>query len=255
MKKSAIFAFALLVPMTLGGCRLVKSFERDITYEVVDGEEVWQTGTVNIFNNALLPTAHKKDGLMFYRYHIGSSDFQLKVTPKEELYANAGLLRYKEAKNYVENGKVTLKPIYFTPEEFPRPYLSIGWYDRVKTSKVNQDKIDAWKPGLDAFLTEHGATPEQLADVTINPYGNGGQVRDLGDAVRKDGLVDVLLGVGNNVDSSSGANIPIVEKYQIFLQDGTTEWRYIALLNERPQARAVYDWLKTFEGHRALTGE
>ena len=254
MKKTNLFAFSLAATTILAGCSIVKSFERDLSYEVSDGTSTWQHGTINIFNNAVLPHAPERTGVKFYRYHIGASAFDLKTTPEAELYPDAGLLRYKDVLTYAVDGVLRVTPIYLSLDEYPRPYLNIGWYDRSRTSKVDQSTIDAWKPDLDAFLAGYGASEEEIADVMINPYGGGGAVADLGAAVNKDGTVDILLGVGNNIDSSSGANVAIVEKYQITLQDSTA-WRYIALLNDRPQARAVYEWLKSFEGHKALTGE
>lgn len=254
MRKTTLFALSLLAPLTLGGCAIVKGFERDLPYQVADQTAVWDEGSINIFNNAVLPKAPIKDGYLFYRYYIGSAPFVLGETPEAELYPNEGLLRYNDVVGYATDGKLTVTPIYLTPDEFPKPYLVVGWYDRSRTSKVDQTTIDAWTPALNAFLEGYGAAAEDIQDVAINPYGGGGAVADLGEAVKKDGTVDILLGVGNNVDSASGAGIPIVEKYQITLEGGEA-WRYIALLSNRPQARAVYEWLKTFEGHRALTGE
>ena len=104
---------------------------------------------------------------------------------------------------------------------------------------------------MNAFLSGQGYSQEQVDDVVINPYGHNGNVADLGNEVNKDGLVDVLIGVGANINTTAG--VEIKEKYQIVLEDGSN-WRYIALLSERDQAKAVYEWLKTPKGYGALVG-
>lgn len=254
MGKPKFLPLVSLGALLLSSCSAMRMFEKDLYFEVTDGETVWQSGKINIFNNALLPTAPAKDGYLFYRYLVGVEPFDLETTPEQRLLMDAGLLRYNDSAMYAVGDKLTVTPIYLTPEEFPRPYLHVGWYDRSRTSKVDQTTIDKWTPGLHTFLEGYGATAEEIANVQINPFGNGGNVADLGAAVKKDGTVDVLVGVGNNIDSASGSDVAIVEKYQIKLQNDEA-WRYIALLTNRPQAVAVYEWLKTFEGHRALTGE
>ena len=254
MKKKGALPLLLGGLLSVTGCSIVKGFEKDLAFEVVDGADVWLSGTINIFNNAVLPTAKEKEGVKFYRYCLGEEAFDKSKTAEAALYPDEGLIRYNDVLPYASNGKLKVTAVYLTPEEMPRSYLKIGWYDRSRTSKVDQSVIDRWAPDLQAFLTGYGATQEERDDVVIAPYGNGGAVADLGAAVNKDGLVDILLGVGNNVDSKTGANIEIVEKYNITLQNGES-WRYIALLNERPQSRAVFDWIKTEAGHKGLTGE
>ncbi len=254
MKKQGVLPLLLGGLLSLTGCSIVKGFEKDLDFAVYDGTELWLEGKINIFNNAVLPTAKQKEGLLFYRYLIGEGTFDKATTPESALYPDAGLIRYNDVVAYAVDGKLKVSTVYLTPEEMPRNYLKIGWYDRSRTSKIDQNIIDRWTPDLNAFLVTYGATQEDIADVAIAPYGNGGAVADLGAAINKDGLVDIVLGVGNNIDSATGANVKIVEKHQIKLQDGS-DWRYIALLNERPQSRAVYEWIKTDAGHKALTGE
>lgn len=254
MKKQGVLPLLLGGLLALTGCSIVKGFEKDLDFEVYDGADLWLSGKINIFNNAVLPEAKAKEGLMFYRYCLGEEAFNKETTPESALYPDAGLIRYNDVVQYASNGKLKISTVYLTPDEMPRSYLKIGWYDRTRTSKVDQSIIDRWTPDLYSFLTGYGATQEDLNDIVIAPYGNGGAVADLGAAINKDGLVDIVLGVGNNIDSDSGANVKIVEKYQILLSTGDA-WRYIALLNERPQSRAVFDWLKTEAGHKALTGE
>ena len=256
MGKPKFLPLVSLGALLLSSCSAMRMFEKDLYFEVVDGETVWQSGKINIFNNALLPTAPEKAGYLFYRYLVGVEPFDLETTPEQRLLMDAGLLRYNDSAMYAVGGKLTVTPIYLTPDQYPRPYLHVGWYDKTSKSKVDQTTIDRWTPDLITFLEGYGASDKEISKIKIKGYSHNGNVSALGNDLKKDGTVDIVLGCGGNIDSKTGSDVTIVEKYQITLQDeNSTAWRYIALLTDRPQARATYEWLKTFEGHRALTGE
>ena len=242
--------------LSLASCGPIKSLEDDIRYEVYDGTSLIDEGVVNIFNNGLLPNlADRSTDERFYRYYVGEElPSDIKLAPEERLYPNAGLLRYHDVKDFAVDGLVKVSAVYLDLEDMPRPFLKVGWYDKTSTSKVSQESIDRWTPDLQAFLETSGYSEEERADVVINPYGHNGNVADLGNEVNKDGLVDVLIGVGANINTTAG--VEVKEKFQIVLEDGTT-WRYIALLSDpeaRPQASKVYEWLKTPAGYGALIG-
>ena len=252
-KKTILPILAAGAVLSLASCGPMKFLENDIRYEVYDGTSLIDEGVVNIFNNGLLPNlADRSSDERFYRYYVGEEvPTDVKAAPEERLYPNAGLLRYHDVKDFAVDGLVKVSAIYLDLEDMPRPFLKIGWYDKTSTSKVSQDSIDRWTPDLNAFLSGQGYSQEEVDDVVINPYGHNGNVADLGNEVNKDGLVDVLIGVGANINTTAG--VEVKEKYQIVLEDGST-WRYIALLSDRDQAKAVYEWLKTPEGYGALVG-
>ncbi len=235
--------------LALGSCAFAKSFEKDLTIHVYEQESEVMTGTVNIFNNLLLPT-HTTEipGHKFYRWCIG--DFVLGETEEDRLYTDGALVRYNHVSSFAKDGQLTFNAVYLTPDELPKPYLVIGWYDKTSTSKLNQSIIDKWTPHLKDFVAENGATPEEIDDIDIRAYSHNGNVAALGAEVNRDMDVDLLLGVGNNVDSAKGANIPIVEKTGDIPMGGGT--RYVALLTERPMARLVYEWVITEAGYQYL---
>ncbi|MDY5441631.1 MAG: hypothetical protein SPG64_05415 [Candidatus Enteromonas sp.] len=256
MKKkrfSALVGLSALM-MGLSSCSIVKMYEKDITYRVFDDDTLLAEGVINIFNNALLPSPEDRSNEeRFYRFCVGEEVYSSE-TPEEKLYPAAGLLRYNDVAKYAVNNVLTVRAVFLDLEDIPKPWLVIGWYDKTSTSKVSQESIDRWTPDLMEFLANNetlSPTEEELADVAIRPYGHNGNVADMGNEINKDGTVDVMIGVGGNINTTAG--VEIKEKYQIVLEDGTT-WRYIARLTDRPQASAVYEWLKTPDGYGALVG-
>ena len=236
--------FALLV----SSCSFVKTLEEDLTYRVMVDEEVVQTGTINIFNNAVLPAvADKKGETLFYKWYLGNDNPDLKQD--DRLLPEEGLLRYNDCLKFAVDNVLTVKAVYLSSEDFPSPYLTVRWYARTNTSGLDDATIENWKPSLMSYLASIGASEEDLADVDIKGYA--GAVADFGAAVNKDKVVDVLVGVGNNIDSTGGVSIK--EKAGNIPMNGKS--RYVARLTDKPIAISVYQWLQTEAGYAGLTVE
>ena len=263
MKASKSLTVLTLVSsaFSLASCGLVAGFETVVDVDVVVSGEVIAQGKISQFNNLILPSAPERIGTKFYRWYAGDpNDFHVETAEKDpRAYKEGGLIRFNDVGSYAVNGKLTVTGIYLTPEEIPHAYLVVGWYDKTSTSGLDQADLDRWAPSAQAYLKqwclEQGQSEEEATknslDIEIRAYSNNGNVAALGAAVNKDGDVDILLGVGNNVDSESGANIPIEEKTGNIPMNGKT--RYIARLTDRPEAIAVYNWLKTVEGYGPLS--
>ena len=70
----------------------------------------------------------------------------------------------------------------------------------------------------------------------------------MGASINSDGDVDVLLGVGNNINSTGG--VAIIEKVGDIMCGGKA--RYIARLTEKEVSIWVYEWLQTAEAQSYL---
>ncbi|MBQ9458033.1 MAG: hypothetical protein IJU64_06025 [Bacilli bacterium] len=242
----------ILLPVlaaTLGSCSLVKTFEQDLEYRVIVGETIVEKGTINIFNNAVLPEVASRSGeQIFYKWYVGEGSYDSKTDPSR-LYAEEGLIRYNDVSKYATGNVVNIKAVYLNPEDIPAPYLTIRWYAKTGTSGLDQATIDNWQPSLVNYLKTQGATAEDLADIDIKGYD--GAVADFGAAVLKDKVVDVVIGVGNNIDSATGGKLPVKEKAGNIPMNGKT--RYVARLNDKPLTVALYQWLQTPEGYAGFT--
>ena len=263
MKASKISSFFLLAVtgLTLSSCAFVSSMETFVDVEVVADGNVVSQGKISQFNNLLLPNAPEKAGFKFFRWYAGDVDSLDKQNADKDprAYKEGGLIRLDNVRPYVINNKLTVNGVYLTPEEIPHAYIVVGWYDKTSTSGLDQSDVDRWAPHAEEFVKnwclDQGQSEEDAVkhskDIDIRAYSNNGNVAALGAGVNKDGDVDILLGVGNNVDSSSGSNIAIEEKQGDIPMNGKT--RYIARLTDKPEVNALYNWLKTSEGYGPLS--
>ena len=166
------------------------------------------TTQTSTFANGLTPTVddseipenHKFFGwTALDNVHYSDSDFE------NEYIKPNGIVKYNQVKNYINDGKVILNPLYIDKDELPSYYLVVGWYSKTSTSGLSQGKIDNWTVDLITFLkNECEATDEQIALVSIRAYD--GDVASMGGHINADGDVDILLGVGNNINSTAGVS-------------------------------------------------
>ena len=243
----ALLGVSITGVISLSGCSLVKLLEKSLVVNYVCNGETIQTDTVTTFNNTFVPTlpstATVPTGYRFYGWtalepsdiHYADEDFQ------SEYVEGGGILHYWDVADWAVNGEVNLNPFFLNEEEIPHPYVKVGWYSKTSTSGLTQTMINNWTVGLKSFLKKDGATDEQLATVEVKGYD--GNVATMGALVNEDGDVDVMIGVGNNINSSAG--VSIVEKVGEQMMGGKS--RYTALLKERPVARKVYEWAQTEE--------
>lgn len=250
----ATLSFGLISLATLTGCSIVKSFEKSCDVNFLVGEEVISTTHVTTFGNGLTPSEatllehttvpenHKFFGwTALDNVHYSDPNF-------EDEYVDAGgIVKYNEIKDFIVDGQVNMTPLFINKDELPSYYLVVGWYAKTSTSGLGEAQVENWTTDLHEYLRkECSATDEQIGLVSIRAYN--GDVATIGGLINKDGDVDVLIGVGNNINSTGG--VSIIEKQGEIPMGG--KQRYIARLTEKEVAIKVYEWLKTDEGHASL---
>ncbi len=242
-----------VLSILLSSCSLVENLEHHVTVNFEYNGEVIKTGTVHEFKNCLVPSlsdAQIPTNHEFFGWTWLNPD-SLSYTDEsfESSYVEAdGIVRYDDISDYVVDGEITLKPVFIHEDDIPIPdyYIAIGWYAKTSTSGLTQSMMDAWTEDLKEYLASEGATEEDLANIVVNAYD--GDVATAGALINKDRYIDVLVGFGNNINTTGG--VEIIEKVGGISMGGKT--RYIARLTEKDTAVLVYSWLQTDEGVAAL---
>lgn len=126
-------------------------------------------------------------------------------------------------------------------------YLVLGWYAKTETSGLDEDVIEAFVSEMKAYLKAQGATEAQLADIVVRAYT--GNVADMGASIKADNDVDVMIGVGENIDAPTSAGgatagVPIIEKTNGIYMGTSKKNRWMARLTEDETAVTVYNWIK-----------
>lgn len=245
----ATLSFGFISVVSLSGCSMLKKWEKSCDVEFVGGTP-FTTTHVTTFNNGLTPTVAAEDIPTDHKFfgwtaldnvHFSDINFE------NEYVKPNGIVRYSQIQNYVVDGKVTMNPLFIHKDELPTYYLVVGWYAKTTTSGLSETQIEKWTVDLHAFLrSECDATDEQIGLVSIRGYN--GDVAAMGGLINDDGDVDLLIGVGNNINSTGG--VSIIEKQGEIPMGGKS--RYIARLTDKEVAIKVYEWLKTPDGHEAL---
>ncbi len=249
MKKAYFLLVPLLGISLCSGCSYVKGYEHDLTVVACYHEDIVSSGTVNIFNNFVLPDLGET-------YVPGDAKFLGWALPgwtygvdnNENLYPAGGVVRYADVASYATNGCLSLEGIVVQKDSIPANYLTIGWYDKVGTSGLTQTIMDRWTEDLVAFLQGEGATESELSTLTIRGYQ--GAVADIGTAINHDEDCDILLGVGKNIGTTGG--VSCLELVGNIPMGGKT--RYIARLTDTAVAISVFQWLQTPAGQAGLAG-
>ena len=239
------FAFASI--LSIAGCSMLKGLEKSCDVEFVGGTP-FTTTHVTTFTNGYTPTVDYVDPE--YKFFGWTALDNVKYTDPnfvDEYVPANGIVRYNQIERYIVNGKVTMKPLFISRDELPVYYLVVGWYSKTSTSGLSEDQINKWTVDLIEYLkTECGATEKQIGLVDIRAYD--GDVATMGGHINADGDVDIVIGVGNNINSTAG--VEIIEKTGGIMMGGKS--RYIARLTDRAVVNSVYSWLKTDEGHASL---
>ena len=243
------FAFASIIGMN--GCALLKGLEKSCDVTFVGGVP-FDTAHVTTFDNGLTPHVEKTSIPADHKFfgwtaldpdtvHYSDPGFKHKYVDYD------GIVRYDDIKNHIQNGKVTMYPLYIHESELPINYLVVGWYAKTGTSGLSSTQINRWKVDLMNFLeNDVHATEDQLSKVVIRAYD--GNVGTIGSLINKDGDVDVFLGAGPNLKSDGGVEY-VARTSGIPMG---SESRYIYQLSDRTIAKTVYEWSITPEGHAAL---
>lgn len=230
----------------LSGCNFLTGLERDLDVVLYAKGEVFDTCTVNIFNNYYVKEDVKvtEPGYIFWGWSP-KEDYIPEVDDASLLIKNKKVIRYNDVAQWKlpDSNKLDLYAVIA-----PRPVydLVVGWYDKVATSGLDQTIMNKFSTGLKTYLTSEG---KDVATMKIDVRAYDGDVATVGSKVNADTDVDILLGMGNNITSTGG----IETKGRI---DGVTmgakTGRNIALLSDKELASLVFEWCKTAEAQALL---
>ena len=256
MKKVCKLGIALLASgMLLASCSQADNSSSNDS----EASEVVSYHLVSFYvDNSLYKTARVKNG--------ESVDSTLIPNPSKEGYDFIGWTTLDGKSFDLSNEKVTSSlDLYakFEKKETPTPtpdpvddlnvddvkdatksyYLVIGWYAKTETSGLDDEISKHFYSNVNVFLKTKGATNEQLKLVSFRKFSQD-KVADMGAAMNEQGDIDIVVGVGNNINSTAGVSIQ--EKDGNILMGGKS--RYIARLTDNEIAKSLYDFIKTETG-------
>lgn len=119
--------------------------------------------------------------------------------------------------------------------------LVVGWYGKSSTSGVDESVAKHFYANTIIYLEALGATEDEINSISFRKYGDSETaVAEMGELINADGDVDIVIGVGNNINSSAG--VTIVDKTGGFKM-GDVEGRYVALLTDNTYATSFYEYI------------
>lgn len=152
-----------------------------------------------------------------------------------------------------------------TKEEGKEYYLVVGWWETTAlnddgtpkvTSSLTVDSVRLFYSNLNLYLKAYGATDEQIKNVQFRDYSTE-KVAEMGEKINADADVDLVIGVGNNINSSAGVSLFEENDGKTTAPMGSQGLsRYVALPNHEVMnaaAISVFDWIKTETGQKAFT--
>ena len=147
-------------------------------------------------------------------------------------------------------------------------YLVLGWWevndpnDPTKvTSHLTKATVRLFYQNVIDYLKAAGATDENIANIQFRNYSTA-TVAEMGEKINADADVDIMIGVGNNINSTAGVSLYENSndyKFQTPMGDGTA--RYVACTSVASDLGvSTYKWLKNTDAGiasfvRALTAE
>ena len=204
------------------------------------------------------------------------------IPPEGYLFSGWSLTENGEVvdlSTYVVNADVTFYAIFTeaqgdalsvddVKEEGKTYYLVLGWWevndpeDPTKvTSHLTKTTVRLFYGNVINYLKAKGATEENIANIQFRNYSSA-TVAEMGEMINADGDVDLMIGVGNNINSTAGValyNASNDYKFQTPMGDGTA--RYVACTSVATALGVeTYDWLKNTDAGiasfvRELTAE
>lgn len=254
MKKHlvATLLVAVMCLLTLSACSVVAGLEKDVNITLnVNGNALDGNYVVNTFNNAIVPVPEAPKGDVFLGW-TADKDWQSKDIADVALSQNKGLIRYDDVKDYAVDGKITLYAVFGVQ---PRHDIAVAWYDKEKTSGLNQGVMDEFLTALKAFLTTQGYTPDSM-DIVVRGYA--GNVGPTCGAIMDDGDIDIMVGwaAASNIEGTGGMKrgVDFLQNYGNIKLTGASKARYTAKLSDSEVANKVYRWiLSTYAGEGGAT--
>lgn len=243
MKKHlvATLLVAVMCLLTLSACSVVAGLEKDVNITLnVNGNALDGNYVVNTFNNAIVPVPEAPKGDVFLGW-TADKDWQNKDIADVALSQNKGLIRYDDVKDYAVDGKITLYAVFGVQ---PRHDIAVAWYDKEKTSGLNQGVMDEFLTALKAFLTTQGYTPDSM-DIVVRGYA--GNVGPTCGAIMDDGDIDIMVGwaAASNIEGTGGMKrgVDFLQNYGNIKLTGASKARYTAKLSDSEVANKVYQWI------------
>lgn len=254
MKKHlvATLLVAVMCLLTLSACSVVAGLENDVNITLnVNGNALDGNYVVNTFNNAIVPVPEASKGDVFLGW-TADKDWQNKDIADVALSQNKGLIRYDDVKDYAVDGKITLYAVFGVQ---PRHDIAVAWYDKEKTSGLNQSVMDEFLTALKAFLTTQGYTPDSM-DIVVRGYA--GNVGPTCGAIMDDGDIDIMVGwaAASNIEGTGGMKrgVDFLQNYGNIKLTGASKARYTAKLSDSEVVNKVYRWiLSTYAGKGGAT--
>lgn len=254
MKKHlvATLLVAVMCLLTLSACSVVAGLENDVNITLnVNGNALDGNYVVNTFNNAIVPVPEAHKGDVFLGW-TADKDWQNKDIAGVALSQNKGLIRYDDVKDYAVDGKITLYAVFGVQ---PRHDIAVAWYDKEKTSGLNQGVMDEFLTALKAFLTTQGYTPDSM-DIVVRGYA--GNVGPTCGAIMDDGDIDIMVGwaAASNIEGTGGMTrgVDFLQNYGNIKLTGASKARYTAKLSDSEVVNKVYQWiLSTYAGEGGAT--
>ena len=145
-------------------------------------------------------------------------------------------------------------------------YMVFGWWETTaknedqtpkKTSNMVADDAVRIYANIISYLKLSGVSDADIARIQFRNYSSE-NVAAMGAAINADADVDIMFGVGNNINSSTGANVSLYQSsndYKFQAPTGSTKTeRYVALTTYcNEHGVALFNWLKnTAVGKDAL---
>lgn len=219
--------------------------ERYLTLKVKEGEKITDTVTDPV-----------KEGFVFVGWYLGEEKVDLST------YVVTGDVTF--VAKFEEAGIDTSLNVNDKKEEGKEYYLVLGWWETTalnedgspkQTSYMTETTVRLFYGNLINYLKATGATEAQIAAISFRNYSSE-KVAGMGEMINSDGDVDIMVGVGNNINSTAGVSLydhpdyTDDNEYSKFATPMGTkpESRYVACLSTaKTLGVSTYDWLRRTE--------
>lgn len=207
--------------------------QADVTF-VVDGQPTTVTVNNLLGIKADAPALTLEEGFELLGWATTESAAEAQFTGTSFSYA--------DVKDYLTNGTVTLYPV-IAKKLVEDTTLKVSVWTK-DGGWVTAAELEAIKAGFENYLTGLGYDLSKLTITYVETVTEGNKVADLGAAVIAAGDFDIIIGCGNNVDSSGG--VTVISKGDI-LTGHVAAGRKVATLTSNTLAGHLYTYLSTVE--------
>ena len=252
LKIVSMLLIVITMLTTLCACGM---FDKPIMVSFIDetGEQVTQV-QVSLLSKALVPELNRvfaydkveipADGAQCrsfrgWSFNPDAINPELATTIKSNVQPN-NTLSYDQIKDHIVDGKVTMYAVWA-----PYADLVIGW-DARSISGLTDEIIENFKVSVRNFLDANGYS---YVSVDYKKFDQE-TTADLGAAVTKNGSINVLIGVGSNINLNPGGKVTVMKLVGGIPMGGKV--RYIARLDNKDLSILIYDWLQTSQGQEGL---